>query len=121
MRVRALDENGDWTFGKGKNSYLVDKQALGQNITTRLKSFLGDCFFDLRAGIDWFTLMGGKDQLSIELNVATTILNTPDVTGLETLDTIIDARTRNITISYAVASVYGLVSDEFSLDQNPIG
>lgn len=119
--VRAIDELGDWTFGKGKNSYKFGIQALEQNISTRLKCFLGDCFFDLRAGIDWWTLMGGKDQLAIELNIATTILNTPEVTGLQRVEAIVDPATRNVTIRYAVDSVYGLISNQFAFDQNPIG
>lgn len=121
MRVRAVDEVSDWTFGKGKNNYKVDKQALIQNISTRLYSFLGDCFFDLSAGIDWFTLMGGKDQLSIELNVATTILNTEGITGLKKILVAVDPKTRGVTLQYEADSIYGSVDDEFTFDQNPIG
>ena len=51
MKVRALDESGDWTFGKGENNYYSANDAIAQNIKTRLYSFLGDCFFDLSANI----------------------------------------------------------------------
>lgn len=52
MIVRALDINGDWTFGQGKGNYLTNQAAIAQNVQTRLLSFLGDCFFDPTAGIN---------------------------------------------------------------------
>ncbi len=36
MRVRALDVNGDFTYGKGQNDYLTGNAAVGQSIKTRL-------------------------------------------------------------------------------------
>lgn len=108
MIVRALDGNHDWTFGKGKNNYLSANKAIVQNIDTRLNSFLGDCFFALDAGLDWFNLLGSKDQLALELAVRAVILNTDDVTGIVSLNINLVHSTRAITMTYTVNTIYSI-------------
>jgi len=113
MIVRALDTNGDWTFGKGRNNYLSGNPAVIQNIKTRLLCFLGDCFFDITAGIDWFNLLGGsKNQTAISLNVSSTILNTQFVVGIKQL-TIGLNNNRSFSVSYQAQTVYSLTGDSF--------
>lgn len=105
MISRALDINHDWTFGKGKNDYLINNNAIVQNINTRLNSFVGDCFFSANSGVDWWTLLGGKSQIAVELAVSAVILNTSGVTGLVELSVNL-SDTRQVTIVYQVATVY---------------
>lgn len=111
MIVRALDGNNDWTFGRGKNNYLSGRNALGQLIATRLRSFLGDCFFATADGINWFTLLGAKDKLAIEVAVSTVIKNTPGVTKLTQLSVTLDPK-RNLSISYSVDTVFSQANNE---------
>lgn len=106
MIVRGLDENNDWTYGKGKNDYLKNNDAVAQSIKTRLQSFLGDCFFAVTSGIDWFNLLGSKNQRALTLAVSTTVLNTKDVTAMTNL-TVDLSTTRVITFHYNVETVYG--------------
>ena len=106
MSVRAIDENGDWIFGIGRNAYLSKNAALAQQIRCRLFSFLNDCFFDLEAGVDWPNLLGGKDPISLRLAVASSILNTPGVTGIKQLSTNLDPSTRKLSIVYEAQTVY---------------
>ncbi len=105
MIVRALDSDGDWTFGKGKSDYLKENAAIGQNVQTRLKSFLGDCFFDLQAGIDWWNLLGSKNIQGLILSVKTMILNTEGVTKLLELSTELDDN-RLQSLSYSMSTVF---------------
>lgn len=112
MIVRALDSDHDWTFGKGRNNYFKNQDALIQNINTRLNSFLGDCFFDLAAGVDWFNLLGGKSVPAIELAVSTIILNTEGVTQILQVNIDLDSVTRALNISYSINSVYTLIQGE---------
>ncbi len=116
MITRALDADHDWLFGKGKNDYLVDGPAVNQNIKTRLLSFLGDCFFDINAGVDWFNLLGAKDEPALNLAVKTVILNTKYVIGLEELSVLLN-RDRLEMMSYKVTTVYRgyVVANEGSL------
>ena len=115
MRVRAVNADGSWQFGKGRNDYKKDLDATAQNIKTRLQSFLGNCFFALDAGIDWFNLLGGKSQQAINLAITSTILNTENVTGLNQLYINLDAD-RNLTVEYNVQTSYGTINQQFQYD-----
>lgn len=121
MIVRALDANHDWTYGKGRNNYLQGQDAIAQDIETRLLSFLGDCFFDVLAGIDWFGRLGGKNNRTlIELDVASVILNTQGVTSLVSLSSEYDPVTRQLSLSYEVNTVYtGLTSVANTIAASP--
>ena len=51
MRVRKLDKNGDWTFGNSQNNYINKKEALKQNVVTRIKSCKNDRFLNSETNI----------------------------------------------------------------------
>lgn len=120
MIVRALDGNGDWTFGKGRNDYKKNLHAITQNIQTRLSSFLGDCFFDLSAGIDWWDLLGSKNQIGLSLAVSTTILNTYGVTGILQLQVDLNHVTRVFSVKYRVQTIFSVTGGQFQYDLNGI-
>lgn len=117
MRVRALTQDHDWMFGKGQNDYLRGNAAIAQNINTRLSSFLGNCFFDLGAGIDWFNLLGAKDQTALNLSISTVILNTAEVTGILQLSVGLNGA-REFSVQYKVQTVYSTTSDTFVFDSS---
>jgi len=114
MIVRSLDVDGDWTYGKGKNDYKSDNDAVAQELQTRINSFLGDCFFDMAAGIDWFNLLGAKDKFALQLSVSSVILNTQGVESILelSLDLNID---RQLTLFYKVKSSFGIVTSTSSV------
>lgn len=116
MIIRALDVNGDWVYGTGQNAYFSGILAVAQDIKTRLSSFLGDCFFDTGAGIDWFNLLGGKNQTALNLSVAAVILNTDNVTGGLQLSVVYAPATRAVTITYIVQTTYSQLSNSFQYD-----
>lgn len=111
MIVREITAENDWTFGKGRNNYLSANRAVMQNIKTRLQSFLGDCFFDTTAGIDWFNLLGGKSRNAIELAVRSTILNTVGVTGIVAVSINVN-NARLISLEYTVNTIYSAGNNE---------
>lgn len=107
MIVRALDADHDWTYGKGKNNYLQRQDAIAQDIETRLLEFLGDCFFNVVAGIDWFGRLSSKNnQLAIELDVGAVITNTAGVTALVQLSSVYNPVNRQLGITYEVNTIY---------------
>ena len=99
MRFRNLDNNGDWCFGKGRNSYLKDNEALMMNIKTRLLEFYQDCFWDMEKGIDWWRLLGGKDLKKILVDVQNTILKSYQVKRIVKLDYSLTNRKLFLSIS----------------------
>lgn len=120
MIVRALTITGQWLFGKGKNDYKQNQNAIAQNIQTRLSSFLGDCFFDTTAGIDWFSYLGSKDAVNLGLAINTTILNTDGVTGLLQVFSNLNPVTRVFTVQYKVQTVYSVLTGTYQYDLNGV-
>lgn len=110
MIVRSLDQTGDWTFGKGFNDYKSGIKAQEQNISTRLNSFVGDCFFATADGVDWFNLLGAKDKLAIQLAVSSVLLNTQNVTSIISVNVALDLD-RQMTLSYQVQSQFGTLQN----------
>lgn len=107
MKVRAIDDNNDWTFGRGRQDYKEDDKAVEQNVKTRLMSFYRDCFFDLEAGIDWFNLLGSRGTEKIlSLVVKQSILGTDGVVSLNNAGIEFDRISRHITLSYDIKTVY---------------
>jgi hypothetical protein len=105
MIFRNLDENSDWTFGKGINCYLRDNSAIGLNIRTRILSWLNDCFFDPQAGIDWVNRLGSKNQrVLLELDLRRIILQSEGVTGILEFDSTLTDR--NFTANYSVQTIF---------------
>lgn len=118
--VRALDSDHDWTFGESLNNYLQGNAAIAQTINTRLSSFLGNCFFDLQTGIDWFNLLGSiNNEVALNLAISTVILNTTGVTGILQLSIALPT-SRNFTVTYQVQTIYSTLTSNF-IFSNSIG
>jgi hypothetical protein len=106
MITRGVDGANDWLFGKGRNDYKRDIFAVAQNVKTRLQSFLGDCFFQSNAGIDWFNLLGDKNLPALELAISSVILNTSGVVGIVEISTTVGDN-REVITQYTIDTVYG--------------
>lgn len=107
MIIRALDINGDWQFGKGQSSYLSGNLAIAENISTRLKSFLNDCFFDMNAGIDWITYLGTPGrQDELTLRVKALILLSYGVINCTQVSINVDRNKRAASLSYNINTIF---------------
>lgn len=105
MSFRNLDNNHDWTFGVGRNNYVVENQEVALNIKTRVLSFLGDCFFAPLEGIDWWHLMEYNKRNEAENAVMNVIATTNDVVEVNQIDSILSAN-RTLKIEYNVDTTY---------------
>ena len=109
MKVRSLDANKDWNLGRGMSDYFEDLNAIKQNIQTRIKSFYQNCFFDTLSGIDWFNLLGQRNNvLAIELAVSKMILETTGITQINSLNVSVNEQ-REVTLTYSVNTIYGTI------------
>lgn len=87
MIFRTLTTNHDWTFGAGKGNYASGDIAIGLDINTRILSWIGDCFFDQTAGIDWVNRLGSYNQKTLlENDIRSIILKSYGVTGILNFD-----------------------------------
>jgi hypothetical protein len=106
MIFRNLDINGDWTLGNGIQNYAVEQAAISLDIDTALQVFLGECFFDIGAGVDWWNLIGSKDQVSILLQCRQVISSREGVTKINSVEAFLDRTTRRLSISYNIDTIY---------------
>lgn len=105
MIFRNLTAEHDWAFGSGKQNFVDRQTAIGLNIKTRLLSWVGDCFFDQLAGIDWVNRLGSKNQKTLlELDLRRVILQSEGVTGIIDFDTVLAGRF--FTANYSVNTIY---------------
>ena len=108
MIIRALDTAYDFTFGKGRQDYLTDNNAIALNIRTRLFEFLNDCFFNTEAGLDWFRLLGTKaTQQEIILSCRSVILQSYGVVQINRIDASFNDN-RQLTLSFEVDTIFTL-------------
>ncbi len=112
MLFRNLDLNGDWCFGSGRENLTERNRAIGLNIRTRLLSWVGDCFFDTEAGIDWVNRLGSKNQETLlKLDVRRIILQSEGVTGVREVQ--VEVRNRTFSAEYTVQTIYGKEYSDF--------
>lgn len=102
---RNLDTDHDWTWGSNTSNYVIENQEIGLNIKTRVLSFLGDCFFAVNEGIDWWNLLDYRYQDKLENSVSEVVKNTPGVTAITSIDILVNAD-RQIRLSYDIQTVY---------------
>jgi len=104
--VRTLSAVKDWTYGNNLSGYLSGNSAIAQQINCRLLQFLGECFWDTNAGINWFGYLGGKNPGGLQLAIATVILNSYGVLGLNSLSFTVNDETREFSINWDVTTVF---------------
>lgn len=103
-KIRAITVDGDWTAGQGLSNYKSDEDALNQDLKTRLLEWVGDCFFNATAGIDWKTFLNPRGQPQIEQSVKALILQTQGVVQLSQLSSVLT--NRSLVINYAIKTIY---------------
>ena len=107
MRVRAIDKNGDWTFGHSRNNYKTGIEAVKQNVVTRIKSFKNDWFLDGEANIDWWNILGRTSNETIIKNqVYQTVITTYGVTSIKKIEIKSDSLTRKAQIFIKIGTIY---------------
>ena len=107
MIHRALDADNDWKMGKGLQSFLYDNAAIAMNIQTRLQSYIGNCFWDIMAGIDWTRLMSQKNtQRELELTIRARILESFGVVKINSMSVYLDRDARDFTIQFNIDTIF---------------
>lgn len=108
MRVRRIDADGDWTFGRGRAGYAATSESVAQRVRTRLQSFFRDWFLDLDHGLPWFAYTEKPADLPrIEAEVKRCILETQGIDAILAFDMILDRDTRHLVINVTVRDVHG--------------
>ncbi len=106
MIMRALSLSGDWTFGQGLANYNQDEDAIAENIYTWLQSWVGNCWFALKDGIDWTNLLDVGQKQNLEDSIRANILARYGVVGINSLTSQFDPRSRHISITVNIQTIY---------------
>jgi hypothetical protein len=110
MRYRALDNNGDYTFGqREQNFYVNSPAAVGQAVLTGLQLFLGEYFADITLGVDYLGSVVGKQNGSLyDQVVQSQIQSTQGVNGIVNYASSVDSEGRLLGIDASIGTVYGV-------------
>jgi hypothetical protein len=121
MRVRAQDQNGDYTFGSGSSNFLVNSpQAVAQLVVTALKLFRGDWFLDTTAGVPWKTqVLGFNTQSLYDIAVQNAIRGVQGVVCITSYRSSLNKTTRELSIVAEIATAFGNTSFTTSLFAPP--
>ncbi|WP_340619345.1 hypothetical protein [Xenorhabdus siamensis] len=107
MRYRREDIDGDYSFGQGDNTFLIDSpEAVAQAVKTRLNLWRGDWFLDVEEGTPYREAVLAKNYTSA-LALQERILGTEGVTEIITLEALRHPTTRKITLTATLNTRYG--------------
>lgn len=112
MRVRKLDPDGDYSFGRGRLDFHIDNpDGVAQSVKTRLELFTGEWFLDLQEGTPWYSdVLGNRNELSYGPVLRARILGTPGAKEIVQFADAFDREARVITVTATLDTIYGQVS-----------
>lgn len=101
MKVRTLDSNWDWSWGKSRQDYADESLGTAYDVKQKILCWLNDCYFDMKTGIDYKNLLGekmGKEQ--IDADVQKIIAVQPDIIELVFFESYVSDRKYTATIRF---------------------
>lgn len=109
MRYRREDDDGDYTFGRGDDTWLINSpEAVAQAIKTRFLLWYGQWFLDTKTGTPWIQSVLGKQKPEIyNMAIRQRILDTQGVDSISEFNTTVDSATRRVIFTATVNTIYG--------------
>lgn len=107
MIHRALTTAGDWTFGKGLNSFAHNRDAIVLNVKTRLRSWRGDCFFALAEGVDYSNYLDKGTKGFLDSHIKRVILMSEGVLRIVSYESVLREDSRGVTIVAEIDTIHG--------------
>lgn len=109
MRVRRLDQNGDYVFGGGLASFYINQpEAPAQCAWTRIRLWLGQWYLNTSDGTPYQTEVLGKYTGSTaDAAIQARLLGTPGVKEILSYSSSLDRDTRAWTANVTMNTIYG--------------
>lgn len=108
MRVRKVDKNHDWVFGRGLSDYAAGSEAIYQSVKMILLSVKNDWFLDLEHGIDWFDYWRkNPNMLKMEMDIKSHILSVDGVVKIDKYEVSLDENTRKCIVEIDYTDIHG--------------
>lgn len=112
MRYRREDADGDYTFGSGDDTWLINSpDAVAQAVKTRFELWYGQWFLDTTEGAPWIqSVLGKQKPETYNLAVRKRILETRGVKSILSFNTTVDTTTRRVMFSAEIDTLYGITT-----------
>jgi hypothetical protein len=105
----------------GELSFVTGQEAIGQHITMRLRTWLGETVYDTRAGVPWLqVIFKGKNPNLDSINFILTqhVQRTPGVISAE-LELVLDQTTRTLNVTGTAQTIEGDVDFSEIIEATP--
>lgn len=106
MILRATTATNDWTFGKSLQDYFFNEAAVEANIKTKLLEWVGDCFFNVPAGIDWKNRLDIGQQVALVIEIKQLVLQCYGVVSILDFQANFSGATRFESITMTLQTIY---------------
>ncbi|EEV6134190.1 hypothetical protein KZ564_000082 [Escherichia coli] len=112
MRYRREDADGDYTFGSGDDTWLINSpEAVAQAVKTRFELWYGQWFLDTTEGTPWIqSVLGRQKPETYNLAIRKRILETQGVKSILSFNTTVDTTTRRVMFSAEIDTFYGITT-----------
>ncbi|QZN96397.1 hypothetical protein [Symbiopectobacterium purcellii] len=109
MRYRRESADGDYTFGQGDDTWLINSpEAVAQAVKTRFELWRGQWFLDTTEGTPWKQSVLGKQRSEIyNLAIRQRILDTKGVSAITEFNTTVNSATRRVSFTATIETIYG--------------
>lgn len=109
MRYRREDTDGDYTFGRGDDTWLINSpEAVAQAVKTRFLLWYGQWFLDTTEGTPWIqSVLGKQSPDTYNLAIRQRILETQGVNSITAFDTTLNTSSRRVVFTATVNTIYG--------------
>ena len=109
MRYRREDDDGDYTFGQGDDTWLINSpETVAQAVKTRFLLWYGQWFLDTTEGTPWIqSVLGKQKPETYNLAIRQRILETRGVNSIRSFDTILNTSSRRVVFTATIDTIYG--------------
>ncbi len=109
MRYRREDDDGDYTFGQGNDTWLINSpETVAQAVKTRFLLWYGQWFLDTTEGTPWIqSVLGKQKPETYNLAIRQRILETQGVNSIKSFDTTLNTSSRRVVFTATIDTIYG--------------
>lgn len=109
MRYRREDDDGDYTFGQGDDTWLINSpETVAQAVKTRFLLWYGQWFLDTTEGTPWIqSVLGKQKPETYNLAIRQRILETQGVNSIRSFDTTLNTSSRRVVFTATIDTIYG--------------
>lgn len=112
MRIRKVDESGDYVFGHGAADFHVDvPDGPALLASERLRLWRGDWYQDTSDGTPYRERVLGRHTETVrDLVLRARILGTEGIASIDAYDAALNGETRQLEVEAEVSTAYGAAS-----------